>query len=113
MKSQENLQQATFSFSFFFSEKIRHVTACQADASHEMSSLIYSEIKKKEKKKEIKMLSAAIVIGALRVNKRGTPGVYLLAIPEVVHLISHPLWLLFVIEAITHTGIATGTKGVT
>ena len=39
---------------------------CQADDSHEMSKLVFSEKKKKKNKK--KLSSAAVVIGALRVK---------------------------------------------
>ena len=42
---------------------------CQADDSHEISRLVFFE----KLKKKLKMLSAAVVIGALRVKKKFQP----------------------------------------
>ena len=41
---------------------------CFADDSHKMSRLIFFEYKKKEKKEKNKNMSAAVVIGTLKVN---------------------------------------------
>ena len=62
----KNVQHTTFYFSWFsFSKKISFDISCEssalADDSHEMSRLIFS-------KNKIKMLSDAVVIGALRVQ---------------------------------------------